>query len=270
MTFRAGAVLAAPLAAMLTLATPIGAQVTLSGDASLRSEYQARGLTTTNRPVVQSTARLSSILRGVELAASLWASVEGGRYSNPAYHISENGGAGVRVAEWNFVGEATVPLGRVRVTPGVLSYVFPNRTGTTSESNTVELFVTAEVNTPLSPTLSLWRDIHAVRGTYGELGVTHDVGPLSFAAIAGLNWSQSVGDGGALGYYERRGLTHTEWSVATAWQVGTLNVSPSAHLVYGRDPTTRLIRPTQRAGSKLWIGTTVAWERELGKARGNP
>jgi hypothetical protein len=265
MPFRAGFV----LAAMFVIVTPIAAQVTLSGDASLWSEYQARGLTTTNRPVVQSTARISSTLRGVELAASLWASVEGGRYRDPAHHISENGGAGVRVAEWNLVGEATVPLGRVRVTPGVLSYVFPNRAGTTSESNTVELYLTAEVDAPLTPTICLWRDIHAVRGSYGELGVRQDVGPLSFAATAGVNWSQSVGDGGALGYYERPGLTHTEWSVASAWQVGTLNVSPSAHVVFGRDPATRLIRPTAHAGSKVWIGTTIAWEREIGRANRN-
>lgn len=253
------------LVAMMATTATLSAQVTITSDAAFNSQYQARGLTTTNHPVVQAEVLLSAPIARGAVTAGVWTNVEGGRYSNPTHHISENAGAGARPSEFNVWLEAALPFKRLTVTPGVLAYAFPNREGTTSVSNTVELYVTAAAAAPLAPTLSLWYDVHAVQGAYGEFSLSHSVGRLSLGAAAGMNWGQSVGDGGELGYYERRGLTHSEVSLGTSWTLGGVDVAPSAHVVWGSDPTTRVATPTAARGAKLWFGTTLTWSRRLGR-----
>ena len=174
------------------------------------------------------------------------------------------------MAEWNLYAEGTVAFGRVSLTPGVLSYVFPNRSGTTSESNTVELYLTAALDAPLAPTFTIWRDAHAIQGSYLEFSLGHSMGRFALGAIAGANWGQAFGDGGPMGYYVRHGITHAEFSAATSWTLRGVRMTPSAHVVFGRDPMTRLTTPERSTGAKIWFGTALGWTRTLGRRVNNP
>ena len=64
---------AAPLAA--PVAAPLAAQVTVTCDAALNSEYQSRGLTATNRPVIQPDLLLSAPVGRAIVTAAAWASI---------------------------------------------------------------------------------------------------------------------------------------------------------------------------------------------------
>lgn len=257
------------LAAMMAVTTTLSAQVTITGDAALNSQYQARGLTTTNHPVIQGELRVATPVRRGVVTGGVWASMEPTRYNNADHHISENNGARAGIAEWNLWGEASIPVGRLTFTPGVLGYVFPNTEGTTSESNTLELYFSVGLDAPLAPTVTAWHDVEAVRGVYTEFSVSQTLGRLDLGATSGWNATQSFDDGGRLGYYQRRGFTHFEVSAGTTWEVGGVSVAPAAHVVWGSDPTTHVTAPTAERGTKLWFGTTISWSHTVGRRSGN-
>lgn len=251
--------------AILAAAAPLSAQVSITGDAALNSQYQWRGLTTTNRPVWQPDIIVAAPLGKATITATAWASIEGGRYDNPQRDISENGGTRAGLAEYDFVLEAGVPAGRYALAAGVLTYNYPNAAGATSVNNTVEAYVKAKADAPLAPSLTVWHDVHAIQGAYAELGLSQAVGKVSFGAIAGWNFGQSVGDGGPLGYFVKRGFTHADLSAGTSWAVGSVTVAPSLHVIVGGDANTLTLSPSRSAHTKVWIGTALSWSRVLGK-----
>lgn len=265
MTLHARRVLAAVLAA----AAPLSAQVTITGDAALNSQYQWRGLTTTNRPVWQPDLLLAAPFGRATVTGGVWASIEGGRYDDAQRHISENGGSRAGIAEYDLWLEAAVPVRRVTITAGALTYSFPNTAGTTSTSNTVEGYVKGKLDGPLAPSVAVWLDVQRVRGAYGEIAVAQGVGRFSFAALTGWNVGQSVGDGGALGYFHRRGFTHADFSASTSWSRGAVTATPAVHVLLGGDPHTLAVSPVHEARAKLWVGSTFTWSRTVARKPNN-
>ncbi len=257
------------MAALLAAALPLAAQVTITGDAALNSQYQWRGLTTTNRPVVQPDFIIAAPVGRVVMTAGAWASVEGGRYDHPERHISENGGSRAGMAEYDFWLEAAVPLRRVALTAGATTYSFPNSAGTTSASNTLEAYVKAKFDAPLAPFVAVWYDVQKVQGAYAEVSVSRSAGAFALGALTGWNLGQSVGDGGALGYYVRRGFTHADLSVSRSWAVGAVTAAPALHVIFGGDANTLHASPVRDSRAKVWIGSTLTWSRTLGRRANN-
>jgi hypothetical protein len=68
-------------------ATPVTAQVTIGADAALNSAYNWRGLSLTNKPVIQPDLWLSAY----GFTAGVWANIEPTKYDG-ATDISETGG----------------------------------------------------------------------------------------------------------------------------------------------------------------------------------
>lgn len=246
---------------------PSSAQVGLTSSIAFNSQYQARGLTTTNRGVVQSDLALAIPARGGSVTFGAWASFEGGRYDDVQRHISENGGESAGLAEYDLRVEGARRLGRADVTIGATTYAFPNALGTTREANTAEAYAMVGFDVPLAPSVALWHDFGKIRGSYGEVSLSHEVASVSFGVIAGVNLGQSVGDGGAMGHYATPGLTHVEISAEREWTVGALSMTPSAHLILGRDETTLVTAPGATGGAKFWFGTSLSW---TGRAQRNP
>jgi hypothetical protein len=235
------------------------AQTEIAIALAVNSEYQSRGLTTTNRSVVQPDIALSRTIGRTVLLAGGWANVEAGSYDDPQRHISENGGERSGVTEYQFRAEATRPVGPVAASVGVLSYDFPNRLGTTAASNTMELYVRVAGGGPLAPTLTVWHDVGRVNGAYAEIGLSHTTGALVLGVVGGWNAGQSPGDGGTLGFFTHHGLTHLDASISGSFTMGALTLAPTAHVIFGRDPMTRTVAPGTSRGAKLWVGSTLRW-----------
>jgi hypothetical protein len=253
----------------MAAAAPLAAQVTFTSDAAFLSQYQWRGLTTTNRPVLQPDFIVAFPVRATAVTAGVFASVEGGRYDDAQRHISENGGSRAGMAEYDFWLEASAAVHRVTFTAGATTYSFPNTAGTTASSNTVEAYVKAKFDAPLAPSVAIWNDVQKVRGAYGEFSVSQQVGRISIGALSGWNLGQSAGDGGAIGYFARRGFTHADLSASTSWTVGAVAVAPALHVIVGSDPNTFTATPVRDARAKVWFGSTFSWSRTVGKHANN-
>lgn len=239
------------------------AQIALSTDAAFNSQYQYRGITTTNRPVLQPQGTLTMPLGVAKLAAGVFANLEMSRYNDSNRHISENGGERAGLTEYDVWAEATAPMGRTTFTVGALHYAFPNGAGTTSASNTTELYVKAGVAGPLSPSLTVWNDVQRVRGAYAEMAMSQAIGAVTVSATTGWNIGQTVGEGSDLGVFTRRGFTHADVAVTTTRHMGRFDVTPSLHAIIAGDARTAITAPNQRAGLKIWAGTTLHLARIL-------
>lgn len=235
------------------------AQAEIAVSVGFNSQYQWRGLTTTNRGVVQPDLAVSFPAGQGSLTFGAWANLEGGRYDDAQRHISENGGQRPGLAEYDLRIEGAREFGRFGVTIGASTYSYPNRLGTTGASNTVEAYARVALDAPLAPSVAVWQDVQKVRGAYAEFGVSHELGPVALGAIGGWNLGQSPGDGGALGYFARHGLTHVDVSASTQWSVGAMSVVPAVHVLFGVDPNTFVASPNASRGAKLWFGTSIGW-----------
>ncbi|MDQ8155611.1 MAG: hypothetical protein P3B98_13235 [Gemmatimonadota bacterium] len=255
--------------ALLALSASATAQVSVTSDAALNSQYQWRGITTTNRPVLQPDVIVAFPLRKVTVTSGVWASLEGGRYDNAERDISENGGEHAGLAEYDLFVEAGVPAKRAALTFGATTYSFPNTLGTTSAANTLEVYAKAAFDAPFAPSLAVWHDVRKVRGVYAEVGVSHELGRFKVGALSGWNLGQSVGDGDALGYFAKRGFTHADFSAGTSFGVGLVSVAPALHVVLGNDHNTHAATPTRHSTSKIWVGSTLTWSRVFGRRVSN-
>lgn len=235
------------------------AQAEIAVSVGFNSQYQWRGLTTTNRGVVQPDLAVSFPSGQGSLTFGAWANLEGGRYDDVRRHISESGGQRPGLAEYDLRIEGARHFGRVGITIGASTYSYPNRLGTTGASNTAEAYARVALDAPLAPSVALWQDVQKVRGAYAEFGVTQEIGPIALAAIGGWNLGQSLGDGGALGYFARHGLTHVDMSASAEWSVGTVSMAPAVHVLFGSDPNTFVASPNASRGAKLWFGTSIGW-----------
>ena len=257
------------LVAMMATATVLTAQVTVTGDASINSQYQWRGITTTNRPVVQPDFFVTVPAGRATVTAGAFASLEGGRYHDAARHISENGGEKAGLAEYDLWLESAIPVHRATFTVGATTYAYPNTAGTTSSSNTIEAYVKATFDAPFAPSLSVWQDVRAVQGAYAELSFCQGVGRFSVSALSGWNVGQTIGNGGVLGYFVRKGFTHADIATSTKFSIGAVTASPSLHVILAHDASTFAASPTRDARAKLWFGTSLSWSRTFGRTANN-
>lgn len=251
------------------------AQLALGADLGLHSDYVWRGLTYSNRFVIQPDAYLATAFGSTSASAGLWANIEPGQYDG-ATDISEGGGqAGPDLTEWNWWLELGRPLGRHRIAGGVTGYQYPNEAGLTSDLNTTELYARAALALPLSPRLSLYWDVDQYRGVYAEGSLMHPL-PISrrtnleLGALAGV--SSGLGSGGPAARYAGDGLTHLDFSLATTLQTAGLSIRPALHVQVSADDATKITRREDcgtgsclfhSANTKIWFGARVSWYRPV-------
>lgn len=274
------------LAAFGTLAGPlvVGAQApTVSADLGLNSAYVWRGLTSTNRFVLEPELSLSIPLRaGTAVAFGAWANAEPTHYDGPR-DISELGGArGPVVTSSQLWLEATRTRGESVLTLGATRYLYPNVGDLAAVYTTTEVYAVASVPTvlgvALAPTLSAYVDLEAVGGAYVEGALSRAVAvpvgarrrlPLSFGAALGWSIGQSAPDRAedVASYFAREGVTHVDLSAGSEITVGGVSVAPVAHYILGRDPLARVTAPDESRRAKLWVGATLSWSAPIRRRR---
>ena len=273
----------------LACATPGHAQVTVGADLGAFSSYVWRGITYTNKFVLQPDAYLTFPTGPATFTAGGWFNIEPGKYDG-ATDISEGGGASsFDVAEFDWWGEFNYPYQKVNFTLGATGYYFPNDAGFTSDFNTIELYGKAALSVPLNPKLAAWYDVDKVKGLYVEGSVSHSIQPkdqkfsVVLGALAGFNSGQDA-NLDAAGFpqadffnFADDGFTHLDLSAAVPFSAGPLSFNPAIHFVITGDDATKFTKkdPASLTGLnskdvKLWGGVTISWSKALGAAPEEP
>jgi hypothetical protein len=268
--------LAAGAAALALLATvPAAAQSTLTVDLALNSAFVWRGVTSTNRPVIDPTLLLTVPAKGTSLTFGGWANAEPGHYDGEHDISALAGNRGPLVTASQLWVEAARGVKAATVTLGATRYLYPDVGTVSTTYATNEVYGIAAFSGALAPSLAVYYDVQKVRGAYLELGLKRDVAlpvphisALSFGASVGYSAGQGTHQGvEQTAYFSHDGVTHVDLSVKTSYVVGRFAVNPTAHLVAGRDEWTRVTAPGESHGMKGWLGASVSWAGALSHAR---
>ena len=287
----------------LGAAVPAAAQVTVGADAYLNSQYVWRGLTFTNKPVIQPDVWLSAY--GFTVGA--WANVEVSKcdgdndYCESGYGSNLSGGPAVAprsgIAEIDLWAEYARTTGNVSWKLGWILYTFNKDNG-----NFTNFYDTNEGYGQLSlgglavtPTLYASYDLDNVKGLYVQPSLSYGVKAsptltINLGVLAGISMGQEVdtsGQGrlGTLGNFFEKGLTHVDFSASTSFTAGPVSFTPNIHFQVSKDlfvrnnnaqewadllssPATCVQGSTSTclkgSSTKIFGGVTLSWSRALG------
>jgi hypothetical protein len=276
----------------LALAGPASAQ-TLTADLALNSAYFWRGISYTNKPVIQPDLSLT-VGHKLTFTAGGWANIDIGKYDNHANDISEGAGiSSFNLTEFDWWGEFNLPVGLATLTAGVTGYIYPNDSaqvaasvasgdfgGFTKANNTEEIYGKIALGVPLSPKLAVWYDLDKIKGAYIEASVGLPVHltpvlPLQLGVLAGFSAGQDCNGGKiSLGTcvpttwnFQDNGLTHIDVSAALPITAGPISITPSVHGIITNDESTKYSKPTKSdAGFKFLAGVSLGWSHSYAKA----
>jgi hypothetical protein len=269
-----GAVLV--VAGLVATAVPAAAQVTGGADVGLFSDYVWRGITYTNKFVIQPDAYLTFPTGPATFTAGGWFNIEPGQYDG-ADDISESGGeSSFDVAEFDWWGEFNYPYQTANFTLGATGYIYPNDAGFTKDANTVEIYGKVGLSVPLNPKLAVWYDVDKIKGAYFEGSISHSIQPkdqpfsVTLGALAGFSAGQGINDDPTSDEsfnFADDGFTHLDLSAAVPFATGPLSISPAVHVVITGDDATKFTSPSDLDKDvKVWFGGTISWSKALGEA----
>jgi hypothetical protein len=252
----------------------------IGADASLFSSYVWRGLSLTNKPVLQPDVYVTFPAGNASVTIGGWANIDLGKYDDLDDDISESGGlSAFNFAEFDPWIEVGFPVGeKTTLTAGATAYIYPNDAGLTSDFNTVELYGKAAFDVPLSPKLSIYYDVDKVDGAYLEGSVSHTVPAsekigITLGALVGFSAGQDAdldenGDPQADFFnFADNGLTHVDLSAGVPLTAGVFSITPALHFVINADDATKVTSPTNfDKDVKLWGGVTVSWSKDYGES----
>ena len=261
------------------------AQAEIGAQVDLFSSYVWRGLSLTNKPVLQPDLWVSFPAGNASVTVGNWTNIDLGQYDDPDDDISESGGlSSFNIAELNPYAEVAFPVGKATLTGGIISYIYPNdltdesNGGLNSDFNTWEVYGKAELDVPLSPSLAMYYDIDKVDGGYIEAAVAHSLSlgeklTLDLGALAGFAAGQDadlddVGNPRAEFFnFEGNGFTHADLSAGLPFTAGVFSITPVLHVIVTGDEATKVSSPTETDSDvKLWGGVSFGWSRTLGEA----
>jgi hypothetical protein len=250
--------------ALVGVSASASAQRSVLAEVGFNSDFVWRGVTSTNRLVIQPDVSLSVPVRRNSFTVGAWANVEPRRYDGERDLSSLNGLPGPLVTQSEIYANFTRTIGRVDALLGTEAYFYP-RVADLNEFNTVEILATVTVDALVSPTVNLSYDVGRIRGAYIETGLTRAVtseqrGELTLGVLAGFSAGMAVDPRDRdLSYFERDGLTHVDAAASATFARGRVAISPEMHVIYARDPLTMVTEPDVTRRSKLWFGTTLSW-----------
>lgn len=268
------------VAGLVATAVPAAAQVTVGADLGLFSDYVWRGITFTNKFVLQPDAYVTFPTGPASFTAGGWFNIEPGQYDG-AEDISESGGeSSFDVAEFDWWGEFNYPYQKANFTLGATGYIYPNDFGLTKDANTVEIYGKVALDVPLSPKVAGWYDVDKIKGAYFEGSISHTIQPkdqpfsIVLGALAGLNAGQGIPDDPTSDEsfnFVDNGFTHLDLSAAVPFTAGPLSISPAVHVVVTGDEATKYTKVDPTTGElnskdvKVWFGGTISWSKALGE-----
>lgn len=253
------------------------AQAEIGVDLGLFSSYVWRGLSLTNKPVMQPAVWASIPAGNASITLGLWSTIDLGQYDDPS-DISESGGtSSFNLAEYDPYAEVSFTVGKATLTGGGTAYIYPNDAGLTDEFNTVELYAKGALDMTLSPFLNLYYDVDKIKGAYLEGGVSHSFPAseevsIDLGALAGLSAGQGVNDSDPdeFANFIEDGFTHVDLSAGASFSAGPISIAPVLHLIIGIDDATKITKFDDTGLSpvlndtKLWGGVSLGWSKALG------
>ncbi|NJD10379.1 MAG: hypothetical protein FIB01_08010 [Gemmatimonadetes bacterium] len=248
------------LALVLLCAAPAGASAQLYAGLSgeVATGYLFRGLTFTNRLVFQPALTLGLQTGGADLSLEFWSNLEPAAYDAVDETSALDGTPGV--TEWNVALAAAGAWRGLDVSGGIVSYVYPASGSGEKEPATVELVASAAWPATLSPGITAYYDLRAVRGLYVEGTLDWSSARLAgieLQALVGFSLGESNPDD-RTAYFTRDGLTHAELGVSLPVTLGPLLLEPGARVVAAIDPATRLSSPERERPAKFLAGLALS------------
>lgn len=265
------------VAGLLATASPGWAETEIGADLGLASHYIWRGVTVVNRPVLQPSLWASQSFEDLSVTLSLWGNVEIGKYDARSA-LSEAGGVrAFDLTELDPTLEVAYALGEAELAAGIGGYLYTNGTGYTHDDDAAEVY--ARLTLPgwegVVPSFSVYQDITEIHGTYVELGLARSFAlredlELTLSGAAGWSFGQgakydSAGDVREPGNFEGEGFTHAELGVALPFELGSVSVEPSAHVVFAHDEATQVYSGTSNRDVKFWFGIVLSASRAFGE-----
>lgn len=228
--------------------TTAGAQETpsLAVDVAYEGKYVWRGANLVDDPVVQPSAAVS----WMGLTASVWGNLETTDYTG---HSGE-------FTEVDYTLDYSLSRGALGLSLGAIYYEFPH----TDADPTTEVYVAVGLAAIASPTLTIYRDLDQVEGTYVSLsvgGTFTDVVALGGEAQASLEVSAAVGHGSAAhngAYYGESSCGLTDLSLRAALPFcagGRWTVSPGVRYSTLLDGD---LRDAMDEDDNFWLGISVS------------
>lgn len=267
------------LAALGLSVLPAQAQTEVGADLGLYSSYVWRGLSLTNKPVMQPAVYLSIPVSNASVTLGGWSTFDLGAYDDLENDISESGGSSsFNLAEFDPYGEISFPVGKATLTGGITAYIYPNDENApndfgllTSDANTVEIYGKLGVDAPLSPELSVYYDVDKIKGAYFEGGISYSLAAsekvsVDLGAVAGLSAGQGISDDpDESSNFDDDGFTHLDLSAGVPFTAGAFSITPVIHLVVTGDTRTKISSPSDpNKDAKLWGGVSLSWSKPLG------
>jgi hypothetical protein len=151
------------------------------------------------------------------------------------------------------------------VTVGVNGYLYPRANAAAATYNSVEPYARLALDLPLAPRVGVYYDAGRIRGTYVEGAISQPIPAgagysVLLTATAGASHGESQQEGSTqTAYYSADGLTALDLGASTILTRGAVSFSPSVHLTFGRDASTRSVSPGQARGAKLWAGGVLSY-----------
>jgi Bacterial protein of unknown function (Gcw_chp) len=245
--------------------TEIGAQV------DLFSSYVWRGVSLTNKPVLQPDLWASFPAGNASVTVGGWANIDIGKYDGDD-DISESGGlSAFNFAEFNPYAEVSFGTGKATLTGGIVGYIYPNDTdnGLNSDFNTWELYGKVGFDVPFAPEISLYYDIDKVNGAYLEAAGSHSLPlgenhTLDLGALVGLNAGQNFEeDSEDTPNFLDNGLTHLDFSAGVPLTAGVFSITPLLHFQISIDEFTKATSLADESDVKLWGGVSIGWSNAV-------
>jgi hypothetical protein len=271
---RGTAVLASTI---LLSTTPGHAQTDVGIDLGLFSSYVWRGLSLTNKPVVEPALFVSLPISNASLTLGGWANIDLGSYEDVNDDNALGGGTSFNLSEFDPYAEVSFPVGKATLTGGIIGYIYPNDEDApnrfalhTSDDNTVEIYGKLGLDAPLSPELSIYYDVYQVKGAYFEGTISHswaatETVSIDLGSLVGFSAGQDLSDDlDEFARFADNGFTHLDLSAGVPLNAGAVSITPVIHLVVNGDDFTRVTSPTDESDIKLWGGVSLSWSKALG------
>jgi methyl-accepting chemotaxis protein len=262
------------VAAALLFLLPAGAaqaQAKVSVGSTVATDYLFRGLTVTNRTVVQPDVTFSN----GAFTFGVWGNIEPSHAPRPN-DLSQTGGARTGLAELDAFAEVGADVGGRRLTVGALHYGYDRGNATVSDAyNTTELYAKlAFSSAPLTPELRAYWDVQTIHGLYLEGQVARTVSlasrDVAFALLTGVAAGQEQrGTNDTYYAFRQSGVTHVDLSATTTFQFGRIAVAPTVHAQYApAGQNTRVVgalASQQDRASRVWVGVRVGGDAIVGR-----
>ncbi len=226
-------------------------------DATYNSKYVWRGVTFVDNSVLQ-----PSLTVGVdELSICAWGSVE---LTNENIYAGEDSTAG-EFTEADIFIDYTKGFGLMTLSGGMMYCSYPN----TDYRATTVLYIAGSAGVPLSPTVSLYRDIGDVDGFYGSLGVSHTFPGISSslgAADPAITLLGSVGYNNSLQnvyYYgvDKSSLADLTLGASFSFTLGeTVWLTPSINHAMLLDSEVKEVFEPNGLETNTWFGLSLTWQ----------